>query len=735
MLPLPAETARDRITIGKDGLIRVRAKMPDTRFENPWPEAFETEYCKRADKHIRAFKGKALVNTSGENEKGTYPEAMLAFLAGDCKPALEGLQLEDTQAGTDHAHTLGIDLYWSFTLKGQVLKYFYFGNDLAPNYKKRMFDAGKIWTREDPRPSIEYFLLLDSKDPQVADYALAQLKRMWRSPEQVRQMATKAIKEGHPNKEAFGQFMVRFAGGLKDEDYGKDVAKWRAWAKGITDGGWMIFEEYERRTNPNPHPKYGIGTGPVGATWPPSVRGTQADPRNTDNLRAMREVAACLFAEETGNETIRRLYKEKIRRTAFGFWSVGNGEWDSEGYLAHALSSYSNLYSFAKDTEVRGWAKAILDFLYLSAATKYWRGCWGSPLVRDYGNVAPWSGSANLCHLHFGDAPSGPPKPALDQVFLICSGYRPPAATIALARKQFAKPFEMLNSHPHYENWLPGKSNAPAYHETMYYAHSYQYGTLPQGHGYNRNGFKILLWNSQTGADYFVPTTGKFKHTTASTAGGDQIAQFRNLAIYLNGKAWKGKRGTTPYNFVLPKRIKHEDVNGIRFLRFERTWMALAPVNLAFKEFGPLKSKFNKGDVLHLMTAAGIGGPVCGFAMELGEQETHGTYEDFKAAVLKSSKLDLSDAGGGTVGYTGSKGTSVRLAWSGKGLPRVWRNGKLHDWKSHFALYQSADEQSAPATLGWKERKMHVEAGGHTFDATLHEDGRYEFSAKLAPSD
>ena len=34
----------------------------------------------------------------------------------------------------------------------------------------------------------------------------------------------------------------------------------------------------------------------------------------TDNLRAMREVAVYLFAEETGNEETRKIYKERIRR-------------------------------------------------------------------------------------------------------------------------------------------------------------------------------------------------------------------------------------------------------------------------------------------------------------------------------------------------------------------------------------------------------------------------------------
>jgi hypothetical protein len=63
--------------------------------------------------------------------------------------------------------------------------------------------------------------------------------------------------------------------------------------------------------------------------------------------------------------------------------------------------------------------------------------------------------------------------------------------------------------------------------------------------------------------------------------------------------------------------------------------------------------------------------------------------------------------------------------------PKVWRNGKFHDWDEHLSLYKPAVGGSAPASLGWKTRKLHVEAGGHTFDATLHKDGRYEFKNDL----
>ena len=242
---------------------------------------------------------------------------------------------------------------------------------------------------------MEYVLSLDSTDEEVAAFARAQLEAMYRSPDAVRAMADEAEQEGHANKKRFATYMRSIADQIPATAPTSD-AEWIEWWSLISRGDWMVFEEYERRTNPNPHPTFDIGSGPVGATWNPAVRGMRADARNTDNLRAMREIAIYLFAEEAGSDLIRRLYKDRIKRTAVAFWRIGNGEWDSEGYHAHTVAAYHNLYAFARDPEVRLSAKAILDFLYTAGAVKYWRGSWGGPVKRDYGNMTPMSAAAEI---------------------------------------------------------------------------------------------------------------------------------------------------------------------------------------------------------------------------------------------------------------------------------------------------------------------------------------------------
>jgi hypothetical protein len=124
-----------------------------------WPAEWEEALKRRAQESIRVFAGKSSYgNTFFENEKRSYPMAMFDLLAGNEKKALNFLQSEDADAKRWHAHTNGIDFFPCFTLKGQVRKYFGFGDKLDPAYRQRMFDGAKAWTAQDPlgRPHPAY---------------------------------------------------------------------------------------------------------------------------------------------------------------------------------------------------------------------------------------------------------------------------------------------------------------------------------------------------------------------------------------------------------------------------------------------------------------------------------------------------------------------------------------------------------------------------------------------------
>ena len=136
----------------ENGEIRVEHFPIAEHWLNPWTEEFEAGFWERAQAIINEYgRGDRFGNKHFENEKSSYPNAFLGYLAGHRDAALGFLQAEDTQAGAWHQHTEGIDFYPAFTLKGQMRKYFFFGPQLSEEYRARMFRGGRAWTATDPR--------------------------------------------------------------------------------------------------------------------------------------------------------------------------------------------------------------------------------------------------------------------------------------------------------------------------------------------------------------------------------------------------------------------------------------------------------------------------------------------------------------------------------------------------------------------------------------------------------
>jgi hypothetical protein len=587
-------------------LVLIYLVCSQVQAKNQWSPKMEAEFQERSKEVIARLAGSNYGNTSQENEKKSYPKAMIDFLGGNREKAIAFLQSEDADAKS-HAHTLGIDFYSGFTLKGQVRKYFYFGKYLDRAYRQRMKEAMRIFTVVDP------------------------------------------LTRRFPNRSQF---------------------------------------------------------------WPKDNCDSWVDCRNTDNLRAMREVAVYLFAEETGNEATRKIYKERLSRNVHTLYQIGQGEWDSENYLEHAVTTYVNLYDFAKDSEVKSLAKAALDWFFTSGALKYWRGGFGGPSKRDYsqGNCVWCSLATHELGLYFGDSPVSDPQPSPDSVHLITSSYRPPLAAIALARKQFSKPLELLNSKPTYENWKPGGDTAPQFYETLYFGHTFQVGTLAQGSGGDWNGFKMMALNQARGVDYWIAATGTDPtQISTSSVGGDNIAQYRNLVIWLNNKP------KVPFQFFLPKSAKLETIGAITFIRYEKTWLALLPIHLKIEGINTtatekIRDRYPNDQILTAMGNEGLSG----FALEIGEPETYGSWEQFQQSVLHQSGLNLNQVKEGVVEYHSVSGT-VKLQYQPQGLPKVWRNGLPHNWQNHYAVYQNAQGGKAPIHEGWKQGKLEVKAGGYQF--------------------
>jgi hypothetical protein len=349
---------------------------------------------------------------------------------------------------------------------------------------------------------------------------------------------------------------------------------------------------------------------------------TRVDCRNTDNLRAMRETSVYLMAEETGNEATRLAYKARLTRYVTALQDIGMGEWDSPIYHGHTTAAYLNLYDFAQDPEVKALAETALDWLFRNAAVKYWRGTWTSPSKR-----AGDGGAAAFFWLYFGEA-SPPDDEEKDWIHALTSDYRPPTAIVDLAQRRFPRPTELRRTHPHYENWLPGQYG-PAFWETLYFGHSFQLGTLAQGTGGDWEGFHLAM-----ATDTGIATV------TVDTDRPHAIAQWENLVL------WQGQATPT---LALPTGTSVQR-QGITFLAVGNTWLAIHPWPN-------------------------------GFALEVGEPQSHGSFEAFQTAVVNDATLERD---GAQITYRSSQGQTLALRPHPAGdLPQVWRNGRLYNWADH----------------------------------------------------
>ncbi|MDX2214614.1 MAG: hypothetical protein SFY66_15090 [Oculatellaceae cyanobacterium bins.114] len=617
--PVGSTDGQAAILTDSSGLIRVNPLPVDPALRNEWTPALEDGFWVRANQAIRHYAGRGYGNTQGENEKRSYPFAMFDFLAGDREKALKFLQSEDVQA-EEYEHTEGIDYYFAFTLKGQIRKYFFFGQWLDPDYRHRMFEGARRWTEQDPAN--------------------------------------------------------------------------------------------------RPHPLYGEGRD-GGGEWTMERRGYWVDRRNTDNLRAMREVAVYLMAEETGNEATRDRYKQRLQRYVWSLYHIGMGEWDSETYHGHTFAAYLNLYDFAKDPDVKRLGKAALDWLSASAALKYYHGGWGAPTKRDYGggNVVLGSDAARFFWIYFGDTTVPNEAPERDIIHAITSAYRPPLAVMALAHKQINRPVELLNTKPRYETWEPGGEDAPAYWETLFLGQTYQMGSVVSSFADGDVGpFKLMADNRERGVDYFVANTGD-DWVEPGKREGDQLGQYRNVLIWLSPAIGQ------PFSFQLPKTAKTAIEDDIWFFELEKTWLAIHPINL--QPYQVLESTDDQQENYpneQGLKSRSRGDRYAGFVLEVGEPQSHNNYGAFKRTIKTRSRLNLDALSQGVVDYTSSTGTTLKLTYNRENdLPTISRNGEPYDWFSRYNLYFPT-EGTAPISLGWKQGTLIVKAGDQTFETTVGSD-------------
>jgi hypothetical protein len=447
---------------------------------------------------------------------------------------------------------------------------------------------------------------------------------------------------------------------------------------------------------------------PKDGGWTPLYFNSWVDVRSTDNLRAMREGAVFLMAEETGNAEVAAIYKERIRAYATACFNTGMGEWDSANYLSHTMVGYLQIYDFAKDPEVKALAKGVLDYLSTVAAVAYFKGGVAAPNARDYNNVGPMEGFAGEVYYWFGDTDFHEEgRPYREFVQFATSAYRPPSAVLAVARKDFPRPVEIIESKPTYEGWFKkeGGEDTVEYPEFLHVGNTFQLGTLPFLHRGDVCGFRLGMAEAKRGLATLIAFSGTkgYKGHATATNGQDQVAQLRNAVLWMN------REPTADLHLSVPAAAEITQQEGWTFVHGEQTWIALrgihadggnpdqAAVEKLFMNKG--KSRYPEDTIL---TWTGSGNGPCGLYLEVGEQQSHGSFADFTKAICAKAKIDDAALGAdGRVVATTALGATLALTIT-DGLPIIERNGKAYDWATHTELYGTGSVGTSPVTLGWK---------------------------------
>lgn len=483
-----------------------------------------------------------------------------------------------------------------------------------------------------------------------------------------------------------------------------------------------------------PHPAF----KKAGDGWGPDVKNSWVDVRNTENLFLMRVTSVYLMAEETGNEVTAEQYKETILKYAAALYRVGMGEWDSENYHGHSLAPLLNLFDFAKDKEVRAAAKLCLDYMSAIGAVKYFRGAFNGPTNRDYSHPQPFGGSAPcMLWLYFGDTPVENTAYESDEIHVLTSGYRPPAAVVELARKNFDRPAELFASKPGYAATTGNDlKNPPEYFETHYFGRTFQMGSLVGGTTAGKtavNGFKIVATDDKRGAIAIqgVPGpdpkfVGSAKYVEGKVSGENRAGQFGDVAI------WLVKGGGSPWVWVIPPGVGVETEGGVTFLKCGETLVALTPINTSelviAQELTDRLTADEKGTDWKghkVLAAKGSGGKFCGVAVEVGEAPEYKTYTEFKKAVLAKARVVLKD---GEAKYAAANGKTVKLKFADTAAETgVWRDGARHDWATHAKHLFSTAGDKPLIEQGWLGGTLTVRAGKKTFTGSVSEAGAATF--------
>ena len=265
----------------------------------------------------------------------------------------------------------------------------------------------------------------------------------------------------------------------------------------------------------------------------------------TENHVSMSRTSGYLFAEaamqypDLKPEATKRQaqMKEWILDWSKRAFRMGTGEWNSGIYEVYNLLGWLNLADYAQDDEVKKAARAMVDYYALELAIHYDHGRLAGAEMR--GNpVGPPEGNAAHYIMWLWFAPSAKidlrnASEHIQSIHAVLSGYRPPTAILAIARKNDGHRGLFTGLKPSYTIEQPAKLG-----QTLYADSGFTLGSVTTSYsGYTGASAQIVPWKAiiETNGEPFL-LSGNGRYAAYGEAGRDpytQIIQHKNVLLQL----------------------------------------------------------------------------------------------------------------------------------------------------------------------------------------------------------
>jgi len=303
--------------------------------------------------------------------------------------------------------------------------------------------------------------------------------------------------------------------------------------------------------------------------------------------------------------------------------------------------------------------------------------------------------------------------------YAMISPYRPPAATLALARRKLAKPAEVLATKPIYQPWDMDGAAGPSFFETLFLGKSYDLSSVvSKGGADDVAPFRLAFDRENDSAAVFLANS---RPHFSEKCDGDGIGQYRNLLVWVSPPS-----DSESFSFALPAGIPLSGDGDWQFADTGTAWIAVQLFGLEGLSSDPGAADKNKKDFpdTAFFSAKRKESTPGGFALLVAEKGDYDSFGAFKDAIKNKARVDVKKLTEKSVRLTAPDSTFVAVRLIDGSLPEINRNGEVRDWADpkNWKLWQTVNGDLL--SLGWKEGTLNLACDGKKFTGSFTIEGR-----------